>query len=234
MKGAWRTILNACLLFLAITVCVNAGPILIIGGSAGTVPEGGSNAYIPGLFPGPQIPGYYGAQIQIGSEVPVSITADYFGAEAGWVNRVFVQDGDESPTVLFTHTGGMLISPSLALPLATVIYILTDPFEPEIPPFGFSVNNWADSVMNGENPDDLEGNIIGPNFFASCDPFGDSEGSSRTCSSVYIFLDDGGNVHDDNHDDMLVRITVSEIPEPSTWLLLGAGLIGFGVVGRRR
>ena len=72
----------------------------------------------------------------------------------------------------------------------------------------------------------------GPNFFASCNPFGTSAGSGgRSCSTLYLFLDDGGAGPDDNHDDFLVRMTLTSVPEPTTIGLLGLGLL---VLGRRR
>lgn len=51
---------------------------------------------------------------------------------------------------------------------------------------------------------------------------------------VYFGFDDQINNIDDNHDDFIVRATISAIPEPTTWAMMigGLGMIGLGV--RRR
>jgi hypothetical protein len=75
------------------------------------------------------------------------------------------------------------------------------------------------SVSNGDANE-----IPGPNFVASCinDP------SSRSCNSMYIFYDDD-NVVNDNHDDLVIRI--SAVPLPAGMLLMMTGL---GALALRR
>lgn len=52
---------------------------------------------------------------------------------------------------------------------------------------------------------------------------------------VYALLDDGAT--DDDYDDMIVRLTVTEVPEPTTLALAAAGMVpavGWALRRRRR
>ncbi len=217
-------------LALASTAPANAASLTLSGGTAGSIPGGASNELITtGLLPGPLVGGYYGSQITFDAPASSNLTIEFFGAEAGYKNS-FYYEGLQK----FVHPGGQIISPNLASPLASFSTLLSGS---GLLDFYFAYNNGAGSVVNGANLDDATG-TVGPNFFASCDPSSGAVGSGGTdCSSVYLFLDDGGAGPDDNHDDFLVRISVSSdvpaVPEPGTVTLLGLGLLGAAFAGRR-
>ena len=53
-------------------------------------------------------------------------------------------------------------------------------------------------------------------------------------NTAWLLWDDSGANMDDNHDDMIVRLTIRSVPEPGTLALLGLGLIGIGMIRRRK
>jgi hypothetical protein len=53
-------------------------------------------------------------------------------------------------------------------------------------------------------------------------------------NTAWLLWDDSGAASDDNHDDLVVRLTYKSVPEPGTLALLGLGLIGAALVRRRK
>jgi hypothetical protein len=225
MKKTLASLLLASAVGIGAAAPAQAGFFTFTGGTAGTIPGPvGVNDYLGPLFGGTsQLNGYYGAQVN--ADVPAGVTGlrfEFFGAEATFHNEF-----NFAGTELFDHAGGSIIAPNLSTPLATFLAAYAGS---GLLDFSFDYNNDGGSVVNGANPNDA-GHGVGPNFFASCAPTG--PGNPATCDSIYLFLDDGANGPDDNHDDFFVRVTV-DVPEPATITLFGAGLLAAAYVNRRR
>jgi len=211
---------------LLIPATAGALPITISGGTAGTIPGGaGVNDFIPTLFPGATISGFYGSTIDFSVAATSTLTLDFFGGEAD-----FSDEFDYLGVQRFAHTAGTLISPNLSSPLGTFTTTINGS---GVLSFVFDAHSDASHVANGSNPNNAAHNQLGPNFFASCNPFSATP-QPTNCDTVYLFLDDSGGGPDVDYDDMLVRARIQAVPEPATLVLIGLGLFAGSLAVRRR
>jgi hypothetical protein len=171
------------------------------------------------------------------------VVAEYWGKEAGFLNRFLWGGSTVFSTSTAVGTEGLVLLGTAAPVLLGANGVLD---------FAFRIN------VGGTGP---SGNLLLPNgatnvrdaqpsvgfFFGAAPPLGASAAGLATAgSAVWLLLDDGcGYVGpgrrgcDDDRDDMVVRLTMSsgpaEIPEPGAIALLSAGLLMLGgMVVRRR
>lgn len=210
-----KLLLTAGAAVLALSTAASAASFFTIdGGTAGSIPASPGSSAVVNNNVLDQLTGVTGSTL-----------AGTFGASIGEVNtsnsyKVDIIGYEALELNTFTLDGGSYTTAAAAFPgefsatgLASWIATNLD--------FTFSTTSGAtpSSVSNGDANDFSSGTA---NFFAAID----------TDGSLLLFFDDFGNADDDNHDDLVVRI--SAVPLPAGMLLLMTGMGALVVRSRRK
>jgi hypothetical protein len=172
--------------------------------------------------------GWYGANLYFSGPANTQVTIDFVGKEAGFTNQFFFND------VLLATTGATRLTTSVETWNSTML-------AQGLVQFKFYIQNTGATLVNGANLTPLQT----PNFFLSLgSPVGNGDAivdgvTPTSGNSVIIALDDGPfDQTDDNHDDMVMRLTLSQgnfyVPDGgATAMLLGGALAALGVLRSR-
>jgi hypothetical protein len=221
-----KILMTAAAGLIATAGMVSAASLSISGGTAGTIPGGdASNEVLDALvgfggeFTNP-LNGVYGGVVTLSHATKLRI--EHVGYEAAFINEFRIDDGSGGFASISTG-GGKALPTSLTSSYETIYANASE----GIVRFGFLTPDAVGSssligdpyVANIDGQDNTPGFV---NFFSYAARDG----------SIWLWLDDTGAGVDDNHDDMVVRISV--VPLPAGGVLLLTGLAGFGAMRRRK
>jgi hypothetical protein len=167
--------------------------------------------------------GWFGANLYLIAGAATTITVEFVGKEAGYTNRFYLEGSERFSTAnaVAGSTVNVLVDPGL-IDFAFFSNMGTG-------------NPLAASVTNGSNQDPIT-NFL--NYFITFDDNNVNGVTPSSGQTVLIALDDTGAGPDDNHDDMVIRLTIKnggfQVPEPGTLALLGLGALAAGLARRRQ
>ena len=162
---------------------------------------------------------------------PGMITLEYIGKEARFADNAFLWGASSGGQTVFT-TGPASPNPvgqTAATPMpptALDVWAVPGGVSAGGLPFSFFVSQNGRNEPNGSSDIGFWPLPVGGGLGGDAKQFG---------TVVYALLDDGKT--DNDYDDMIVRLTVTEVPEPTTLALAATGVLpvaGWVLRGRRR
>jgi len=195
----------------AAAVTFNVG----IGSPVQAIP--GNNDF-QGQLLGAGLSEYTAANASVSLSGNAKLTFEFMGSESGF-SDTFKAGGIGGITVTenssFTAWG--------AVPIGTLNYNAG------------AITDWLFTSSGG-----AQNKGIGTQEFAIFLPRGLQGGGNYASNVLYLGFDDQINNADDNHDDIIIRVTAEDfggqgvVPEPASWAMLIAGFGLVGAVSRRR
>ncbi|MEO9822571.1 MAG: hypothetical protein ABJQ34_21380 [Paracoccaceae bacterium] len=224
-----RILTTASAAFLALGTAASAATFSLMDETAGIIPGAGAvNEVLINTFGAGGAAGYFGAEIYLDEASDIQVSA--FGFEAGFVNE-FQMGGQSITTSQLEAITGTTDEAYAANETAPLTGFTLNNVASGLLDFSFLTSGFGGAqVDNGNNPDNGGTN---PNFFVSF-------GKDSLDQVVFLFFDDGGAENDDNHDDLVIRLSIGDsntvpnpVPLPATGLLLLGALGGMRMMKRR-
>jgi hypothetical protein len=208
-----------CALFATLSTfaaTANALPLLSIDGGASQNVSGLNDILNPAEYSGYQY--NMGGQLKFGLGLTgiAELKFTYLGKEAGWNNQF--------------HAYGNSLTVGANLNDSFTAYDYNPSDNSGLLDFKFLTQGQGLLSENGSNDGSIKDN------------FGillDYTHNGIFYDAVLLYddgggLDNSGAVDDDNHDDLVIGLNVTNVPEPGALGLLALGLLGLGIAQRRR